>query len=334
LITDRPLRCAVVQAAPVAFDPIASTAKAIALCEQAKAQGAELVVFPEAFLSGYPRGLGFGAVVGDRSHDGRELFRRYFESAIEIPGPEIARLADAVAKLGIYLVIGAVERVGGTLYCDAVYLAPDGALLGKHRKLMPTGSERLIWGCGDASTLIVFETPIGRLGGAICWENYMPLLRMALYQQQIQLWCAPTADGRDSWLASMRHIAAEGRCFVLSCNQFARRADYPADYPAFADDPDEIITNGGSVIVGPLGEILAGPNYEAETILVADLDLAETIRGKYDFDVVGHYARPDLFSLTVDRRPKAAVTVIEEAQDEPHSDLGSASQVIVQRRAG
>ena len=166
--------------------------------------------------------------------------------------------------------------------------------------MMPTGSERLIWGFGDGSDLVVHETPIGNIGATICWENYMPLLRMAMYEQNIQVWCAPTADARDSWLASMRHIALEGRCFVLSANQYATRADYPEGYESvFGDDPDTIVTRGASCIVDPFGEFLAGPNTTSEEILVADLDLSQTVKGKYDFDVAGHYSRSEVFQFRV-----------------------------------
>jgi nitrilase len=267
----------------------------------------QLVVFPEAFLSAYPRGLDFGAVVGSRSDKGRNMFARYWLSAAEIPGSETAELCRTVARLQIYLVIGVIERDGGTLYCSVLYFSPGGDILLKHRKLMPTGSERLIWGFGDASTLTVLHTPIGRIGGAICWENYMPLLRMSLYEQQIQIWCAPTADGRDSWIASMQHIACEGRCFVLSCNQYARRSDYPDDYPpVFGDSPDAVVTRGGSCIVDPLGGIIAGPDFSGETTLIADLDLLDIARAKYDFDVVGHYSRRDLFRLSVNHLPQCS----------------------------
>src|SRR6185503_6071073 len=186
----------------------------------------------------------------------------------------------------------------------------DGAYLGKHRKVMPTASERLVWGFGDGSTLPVFDTPLGRLGAVICWENYLPLMRAAMYSKGIELYCAPTADPRDSWVASTRHIAVEGRCFVLSCNQFNRRRDFPADYRTrFGDDPETIVTRGGSCIVDPFGNFLAGPNTEDEAILVADIDPAQIIRGKFDLDVVGHYARPDIFQLHVDERPKQPVTL-------------------------
>jgi nitrilase len=209
-----------------------------------------------------------------------------------------------------HLVVGVVERSGGTLYCTVVFLGSDGRYLGKHRKLMPTASERLVWGFGDGSTLTVADTDIGRIGAVICWENYMPLLRTAMYAKGIQLWCAPTADGRKTWIPTMQHVALEGRCFVFSCNQFTRRRDFPADYRAVQGDaPDTVISEGGSCIVSPLGAILAGPNYDGECILTAEVDPAEITRGKYDFDVVGHYARPDVFRLVVNERPQPPVVI-------------------------
>jgi nitrilase len=302
-------KVAVVQAAPVAFDREQTLKKVEALAWEAAGQGARLVLFPEAFVSAYPRGLDFGAVVGSRTDEGREDFRRYWESSVEIPGPAVDALGRTAKRNDIYLVIGVVERDGGTLYCTVLFFAPDGSFLGKHRKVMPTASERLVWGFGDGSTLPVFDTPLGKLGAVICWENYLPMMRMAMYSKGIEIYCAPTADARDSWLASVRHIAIEGRCFVLSCNQFCRRRDYPSDYrSAFGDDPDAILTRGGSCIVDPFGHFLAGPNVDGEAILVAEIDRAQIIRGKYDLDVVGHYARPDIFQLHVDERPKQPVT--------------------------
>jgi len=301
-------KVAVVQAAPILFDLERSLQKVEALASEAAGKGARLVAFPEAFLSAYPRGMGFGAVVGERTERGREEFQRYWESSVDVPGPVVERLVRVARANHIYLVIGVVEREGGTLYCTVLFFAPDSGYLGKHRKVMPTASERLVWGFGDGSTMPVFETPLGKLGAVICWENYLPLLRAAMYAKGIQIYCAPTADARDSWLASMRHIAVEGRCFVLSCNQFQLRSSFPADYAGLpGDDPGAILCRGGSCIVDPFGNYLAGPNTEGEAILTAEIDLGQIVRGKFDLDVVGHYARPDIFQLQVDERRKSPV---------------------------
>jgi nitrilase len=310
------VKVAVVQAAPVAFNRERTLKKVQALAREAARQGAQLVLFPEAFVSAYPRGLDFGAVVGSRSEQGREDFRRYWESSVDVPGPAVEELGRTARDNGIYLVIGVVERCGGTLYCSVLFFASNGTFLGKHRKIMPTGSERLVWGFGDGSTMPVFETPLGKLGAVICWENYLPLMRAAMYAKGVEIYCAPTADSRDSWIASMRHIAVEGRCFVLSCNQFNRRRDFPDDYGQVSGkNPDAVITSGGSCIVDPFGNFLAGPNVEDEVILTAEIDRSQIIRGKYDLDVVGHYARPDIFQLVVDERPKRPVTT--QANEEP-----------------
>jgi nitrilase len=309
---------AVVQAAPVGFDVPRTLDKLADLTSDAARRGAKLAVFPEAFISAYPKGLDFGARVGMRSPGahGRDMFRRYFESAIDVPGPATERIGKAAKAGGLHLVVGVIERDGGTLYCTALFFGSDGALLGKHRKLMPTAMERLIWGMGDGSTLPVIGTNLGRIGAVICWENYMPLLRTAMYAKGVELYCAPTVDCRRTWAPSMRHIALEGRCFVLSACQFARRSDFPRDYPI---DPgslpdtsnDPILIDGGSIVVSPLGDILAGPNYEGETILTAEIDRRMIAQGKFDLDVVGHYARPDVFELRVDERPKPSVTTIK-----------------------
>jgi nitrilase len=298
-----PFRAAVVQAGSVPFDSQRSLDKACGLIADAARQGAKLVVFPEAFISAYPKGLDFGARLGSRTPEGRNDFRRYFESAIEVPSPATETLAAAARANHVYVVIGVIERDGGTLYCTALFFSPEGRLMGKHRKLMPTAMERLVWGYGDGSTLPVFETPLGKIGTVICWENYMPLLRMAMYSKGVQLYCAPTADDRDTWVPSMQHIALEGRCFVLTACQFIKRGDFPQDYAAIqGNDPSTVMMRGGSCIVGPLGKVLAGPNFDGECILTAEIDLGDVVRGKYDFDVVGHYARPDVFRLYVNER--------------------------------
>lgn len=303
LLPTRPVvRVALVQAAPVAFDLAQTLDKLQTLTTEAASQGAQFVLFPEAFVSGYPRGLDFGAVIGSRTAEGREWYRRYWTSAIELPGPDADRIGNMAREAGVYLVVGVIERAGGSLYCSVAFFGSDGTYLGKHRKLVPTAAERVVWGQGDGTTLPVFNTPLGHIGAVICWENYMPLLRTAMYEQGIELYCAPTADNRDTWLASMQHIALEGRCFVLSANQFARRTDYPIDYPASTpDEPGAIVSRGGSCVVGPLGQLLAGPVYDQETILLVDLDLNDIIRSKLDFDATGHYARPDVFRLIVNK---------------------------------
>ena len=250
------------------------------------------------------------------------MFRRYWESSVDVPSPATEFLSATARQAGAHLVIGVVERDGGTLYCAVLFFAPDGTLLGKHRKLMPTAAERLVWGFGDGSTMPVFDTRIGRLGAVICWENYMPLLRMHMYSQGVQLYCAPTADDRETWLPTLRHIALEGRCFVLGCNQFARRRDYPADYPALqGDEPETIMSRGGSCIIDPLGRVLAGPVFNSQDILTAELDLDEIARGKFDFDVVGHYARPDVFRLVVN--DTAAPPVVRKPVDWESADSAS-----------
>jgi len=278
---------AVVQAGSILFDAGASIAKAERLL--ADAAGARLVVFPEAFIGGYPKGHDFGARVGSRTAEGRKLFRRYYESAIDVPGAATERLGEAARANGAWVVIGAIEREAGTLYCTALFFAPDGRLAGKHRKLMPTAMERLIWGFGDGSTLPAIETGFGKVGAVICWENYMPLLRTAMYQKGVQFYCAPTVDDRESWPGTMRHIALEGRCFVLSACQYTRSEGAP----------ESEWIRGGSVIVSPMGKVLAGPCYDGECVLRAQVDPGEIAEGKFDLDVVGHYARPDVFRLFV-----------------------------------
>lgn len=279
-------------------------------------------MFPEAFVGGYPRGSNFGVTIGSRSAKGREDFRKYHAAAIDVPGPEVDRLAAMAGKHKIFLVMGVIERAGYTLYCTVLYFDPQGQYLGKHRKIMPTALERVIWGFGDGSTVPVYETPIGKIGALICWENRMPLLRTALYGKGIEIYCAPTADARDVWQASMTHIALEGGCFVLSANQFCRRKDYPPppDY-VFAGSgeepsPDAIVCAGGSVIISPSGAVLAGPNYEGEALISADLDLGEIVRAKFDFDVVGHYSRPEVLSLTVKDHPQNSILFTSSVKTE------------------
>ncbi|MGE6514143.1 carbon-nitrogen hydrolase family protein [Lysinibacillus sphaericus] len=303
-------KVAVVQAGSVVMSKVKTIDKAVKLIKEAGEQNANIIVFPEAFIPAYPRGMSFGVLVGSRSDSGRNDFLRYAKNSITVPGPETEQLGAAVKKAGAYTVIGVIERdsqtSGGTLYCTVIFFSPDGKLIGKHRKLKPTGSERLIWGEGDGSTLPVFDTPYGKIGTLICWENYMPLARAAMYEKGIQIYIAPTADARDTWFASMKHIAIEGRCFVLSCNQYSTKEMYEEDLletEEMQQMPNEI-TRGGSCIVNPFGEFLVEPVFGKEEILYATLNLDDITRGHFDFDVVGHYARKDVFQLNVNENKR------------------------------
>ena len=285
-------RAAVVQAAPVrtdtgAYNTDATVAAAEDWIAQAASAGARLVVFPEAYLGGYPKGSDFGIRLGTRSDDGRAAFAQYFAGAIDVPGPEVERLCSAAEAHGVELVMGVIERGGSTLYCTVLYIGADGSLRGKHRKLVPTALERCVWGRGDGSTLLAPETPLGRIGAAICWENYMPLYRMSLYEQGVELYCAPTVDDREVWQATMQHIATEGRSFVFSACQFLDSTE-PGQAP---------LIRGGSVIVNPFGQVLAGPVFGEAKVLLADIDPSAVPEGRFDLDVAGHYARPDIFDF-------------------------------------
>jgi nitrilase len=312
------VKIAVVQGAPLPFDLDGTVEKVVSLTREAGENGAKLALFPEAYVGGYPWGLYFGAAVGGRSPAGRRTWERYRASAIDVPGPETLRFGEAAREAGMYLAVGVVERDStfsrGTLYCTLIYFGPDGKLLGKHRKLKPTASERVIWGEGDGSTMPVIPTPFGRLGGLICWENYMPLARMTMYGKGVDIYLAPTADARGRWQSTLQHIALEGRCFVLGCNQYVTRDMYPDDLE-IKDELEawpEVLCRGGSAVYTPAGDLQAGPLWDQEGILYADLDLGEIPRGKFDFDVTGHYARPDVFRLWVNQDPQLPVDLEEE----------------------
>ncbi|TDC99888.1 carbon-nitrogen hydrolase family protein [Nonomuraea deserti] len=312
------LSVAVVQVGSTMFDTAATLNRAITWVRRAAEQGARLIVLPEALLGGYPKGLDFGVRVGSRDPAGRREFQRYWDAAIDVPGPQTHALSELARELGVTLIIGAVERVGRTLHCVALLISPDHTEPLIHRKLMPTAAERVIWGTGDGSTMPVLPLhtqgsgstagDVWGVGSAICWENYMPLFRAAMYAKGVDIWCAPTVDDRDSWLATMRHIAVEGRCFVLSACQYLEREGLPPDvHPIQGDVPGTVLISGGSVIVSPFGEVLAGPLREGEGMLAARLDLRQLAQARMDLDVIGHYARPDIFQLTVDERPRVAV---------------------------
>ena len=299
------LRVAVVQDHPVFFDKAETLKKVERLVASCAREGCGLVLFPESFIPGYPRDFDFGTRIGDRSASGRDLYLEYYRESIDPDGPEMAFLEEIAAKNHCYLVIGATEQnpANNSLYCSMLYISPTSGLMGVHRKIKPTGQERVIWAEAGGESLCTFQTPIGKMGGLICWENYMPLARMAMYSKGIEIYLAPTADARPGWVTTMQHIALEGRCYVLACNQFMRRKDYPESFKSLLKDDREIICSGGSLIFSPFGEILAGPLRDGAGILFADLELDEVVRSKLDFDVNGHYQRKDIFAFEVHNQP-------------------------------
>jgi nitrilase len=317
-------RVAVVQAASIPFDTAATVAKTEGLIAECATGGAEVAVFPEALIGCYPKGTAFGAVVGRRTGPGRNLYQRYFDSAVELEGAEVGRLISASAAHDIFVVVGTIERFGSTLYCTALMIDPVAGLAGIHRKLMPTGTERLIWGFGDGSTIGTAESRAGRVGTVICWENYMPALRQAMYAQGVEIYCAPTADDRSTWIATMTHIALEGRVFVLTACQAIRSGAYPDWYQEeISEDPAAYLMRGGSAIIAPNGAVLAGPLFDEEAILYAEIDLAEIARGHLDMDAVGHYSRPDVFELRIDTRRRSPV-VFSDSSSRPNPAAGIA----------
>ena len=303
------VKAAAVQATPVFLDLDATVKKAISLIEEAAGEGAGLIVFPETFIPTYPDWVWRGTVWDDVAE---ALYGKLLESSVVVPGPVTETIGEAAAAAGAYVAMGVNEREehGGTVYNALLTFGPDGSLLGKHRKLMPTGGERLVWGMGDGSTLPVYDTPFGRLSGLICWENYMPLARYALYAEGVDVWVAPTWARGDIWVATLRHLAREGRMYVVGVASSLRGADVPQDVPGrdrLYPRDDEWMCDGYSAIVDPEGKVLAGPLVKEEGILYAELDAARARTVRHQFDPVGHYSRPDVFQLVVDRRARPRV---------------------------
>ncbi len=287
-----------VAVAQIASDPMATAAIAAATLRTGAGEGPKLAVFPDALLGGYPKGASFGAPNGMRKPEGRA-------AAIDLDGAKVAHFAKAAADTRAFAVVGVIERDGATLYCSVLYFDGAKGLVGKHRKLMPTAAERLIWGFGDGSTLPVFKTDFDTIGAVICRENVMAALRMHMDHQGVSLYFAPTADDRDIWVSSMQHIAMEGRTFVLTACQHISRAAYGPDHEgALGDDPATVMMRGGSAIIG---QVHAGPTFSGETVLYTTIYPADIMRARFDFDVTDHYARPDVFCLSVDTQPKHAV---------------------------
>ena len=293
------VRVAAVQATPVPLDGPASLEKAVRLLHAAADGGAQLVVFPETFVPLYPSNRWAKAASGFSGWD--QLWERLWQNSVDVPGPELAGLIAACAEHKLHCVIGVNERESqrpGTLYNTMVTLGPGG-VLAKHRKLMPTHHERLFHGQGAGDDLAAVDTPVGRVGGLICWENRMPLARYAVYQSGPQLWCAPTADDDESWIASMRHLAIESGAFVISVPQFIPRVAFPEDFPVPLPAEPAVFGRGGVCIVEPrAGKLIAGPVYDREETLFADCDLREGLHAKRTFDVVGHYSRGDALQLS------------------------------------
>ncbi|MEH6746821.1 MAG: carbon-nitrogen hydrolase family protein [Maribacter arcticus] len=299
------LKVCLIQDSPVFFDKEKTIQKIEDLVRIYSKQGCELIVFPESFIPGYPRGFSFGAVVGRRTDEGRNLYSEYHKNSIDLESVALKRLEKLAKAENVYLVIGITEKQSnnGSLFCSMLYISPTDGFLGVHRKVKPTGSERIIWSEDDGKSLVSFDTKIGKLGGLICWENYMPLARMSMYKKGVEIYIAPTADSRDEWTSTMKHIALEGRCFVLGCNQFYTKSMYPDKYQHLVQDEPEDLCRGGSVIVSPLGKILAGPLFDEAGALIAELDLDEIVSAKLDFDVIGHYSRDDIFQFNAVNQP-------------------------------
>ena len=300
------IKVGLVQDSPVFFNKEKTLDKMEILIKEYASTGCQLLVFPESFVPGYPRGFLFGAKVGSRTAEGKALYAEYYKNSMSVEGDDMQRLLKLAKLHNIYLVVGITEKQkqNGSLYCSMVYISPTEGLLGVHRKIKPTGTERVIWAEANGESLVTFNTKIGKLGGLICWENYMPLARMAMFEKGVEIYIAPTADSREEWTSTMKHIALEGRCFVLGCNQYFTKSMYPSKYHELAKDEPEEMCPGGSVIVSPQGKIIAGPLFGESGVLTAELELDDIIHSKMDFDVIGHYSRNDIFDFKVNNQPE------------------------------
>jgi nitrilase len=309
-------RVAVIQGPPVLLDRAGTIEKACRSVKEAAAAGASLLVFPEAYVPGYPTWI-WRLRPGPDMALSSSIHARLRENAVDLAGNDLQPLQDAAARHNVTILVGVHERdsafSGTTMFNTAVLIGADGSILNRHRKLMPTNPERMVWGMGDASGLRVVETPVGRLGCLICWESYMPLARYALYAQGIEIYLAPTWDTGESWLATMRHIAREGGCWVIATATALQGSDIPEDFPERDRlfSADEWINEGGAVVISPGGAIAAGPLNREKGILYAEIDVEVARRARRSLDVCGHYSRPDIFSLEIDRGLRSPVSFVE-----------------------
>jgi nitrilase len=294
------VKVACVQAEPAIFDREATIDRLGELAAEARGNGAQLAVFPEAFIPVYPSSRWARYLAGWTDGDAKSAYARLARESLEIPSPAATRIGEIAREHSIWLAVGANELAGGTIYNALLLYGPDGGLAIHHRKLVPTNHERMVWGAGGAEGLGAVETDLGRVGGLICWENMMPLARFALYESGIEIYVAPTADDTESWLDSMRHIARESRSFVISCCVYQRASSYPDDVPI--SEGDDVLGRGGSAILGPDGAYLAGPLWDEQGILYAELDPMRLHEERQRFDPAGHYHRPDVLSLRIRSR--------------------------------
>lgn len=306
-------KLAIIQKPPVMLDKDGTIQRAVTLIEEAASNGAELIIFPEAFIPGYPAWIWRLRPGGDWNL-AEAIHALLLENAVNLGTDDLAPLYDAAKKHRVTIVCGIDERESqlsqATLYNTVVVIGPDGQLINRHRKLMPTNPERMVWGFGDASGLKVVETPAGRIGSLICWENYMPLARYALYAQGIEIYIAPTYDCGEGWIGTLQHIAREGCCWVVGSGNALKASDIPDDLPGRATlypDPEEWVNSGDSIVIAPGGKIIAGPMRKEQAILYAEVDRKRVGTARRSLDIVGHYARPDIFTLHVNTQPQSPV---------------------------
>lgn len=296
-------RIALVQGSPVLFDKEATVEKAVSQICKAGEDKADIIVFPESYVPCYPLGLTFGFTVGCRNEEGRQDWKVYYDNSMVVPGPETEKIGKAAKKAKAYVSLGITERdsTNCTLYCTNLIFSPEGELVYKHRKLKPTGAERFIWGDADKDFFPIVDTPWGNMGSLICWENYMPLARVALYEKGVSLYLAPNTNNNQEWQDTIRHIAIEGHCYVVNVNQYVTKSQYP-DWihdRSEVDALEEGVLTGGSCVVDPFGHYVKEPVWDKEEIIIVDIDMDQVPRSRMEFDGTGHYSRPDVLELKI-----------------------------------